>query len=188
MRRPAVYVHARSSELRDPVKLGDAVRGSGKDAFLVCLLSPPASSTERDLLGKVRGVYFDGAKVDDETGNVRRLADAHAGLAAIGPAFEGAARAAEDLTALKKLRKEMESAPVEQAKKAASAELLIVVVDGPGREARVTMVDLAEKKVRVSVRRRLGIEEQGNSVNAALYRDQLEGCGLALAVRRSVVE
>jgi len=36
------------------------------------------------------------------------------------------------------------------------------------------------------VRRRL--EEQGSSANAALYRDQLEGCGLALAVRRSVEE
>jgi hypothetical protein len=186
LRRPAVYVHAAAAELRDPSKLDEAVRGSDKDPFLVCLLSPPASSSERDLLAKVRGVYFGGAKVDDETGNVRRLAEARLGLAAIGPAFEGAVRAAEELAALKKLRRELESAPLDRAKKATGAEVLIVVADEPKREARVTLVDLAAKKVALRVRRKL--EEQGKSPMAALHREQLEGCALAAAVRRRVVK
>lgn len=186
LRRPAVYVHAPAAELRDPMKLDGAAHASGKDPFLVCLLSPPASSSERDLLAKVRGVYFDGAKVDDETGNVRRLAEARIGLAAIGPAFEGAARAAEELSALQKLRRELESAPLDRAKKAVGAEVLIVVADEPKREARVTLVDLSAKKVALRVRREL--EEQGKSPMAALHREQLEGCSLATAVRKGVVE
>lgn len=184
LRRPAVYVHAPTAELRDLPKIEDAARGSDKDAFLVCLSSPPPSTTERDLLAKVRGVYFSGAKVDAETANVRRLAEARIGLAAIGPAVESAARTAEDLGPLKKLRKELESAPLDQARKAAAAEVLIMVADGPGREARVTMVDLLAQKV--VLRLKLPIEEQGTSPMASLHREQLEGCSLAVAVRKSV--
>ncbi|APR80802.1 Hypothetical protein A7982_06149 [Minicystis rosea] len=186
LRRPAVYVHGLAAELGNPLKIGEATQGSGKDPFLLCLLSPPASSSERDLLAKVRGVYFGGAKVDEETANVRRLAEARLGLATMSPAFETVARAAEELSTLKRMRRELESAPLDQAKKATGAEVLIVVADEPKREARVTLVDLAAKKVVLRVRRRL--EEQGKSPMAALHHEQLEGCAAALAVRRSVVE
>jgi hypothetical protein len=184
LRRPAVYMHGLAADLRDPHRLDEAARASDKDAFLVCLTSPPPSSSERDLLGKVRGVYFEGAKVDEQTANVRRLAEARRGLAMLGPAFEASVRMAVDHGNLRVLRKDLEAAPIDQARKAAGAELLVVVADGPGREARVALVDLTSQKVLLRLRRPL--EEQGNSPMASLHRGDLEACALALAVRRAV--
>ncbi|WP_437475732.1 hypothetical protein WME75_24035 [Sorangium sp. So ce1014] len=192
LRRPAVYVRAPRAELRDARGIDDAARGSDKDAFLLCLMKPPPSPSERDRLTKVRGVYFGGTKVDEETANVRRLAEARLGLAALGPAFEGSVRAAPELSALRRLRKALEESPIELAKKAAGAEILIVVVESPietetlASSARVSLVDLAAKKVLLRVGRR--VDEQGLSPMGVLHREQIEGCGLALAVRRSVEE
>jgi hypothetical protein len=192
LRRPAVYVRAELADLRDVRRIDDAARGSGKDAFLLCLLTPPPSSSERDLLTKVRGVYFGGTKVDEDTPNVRRLVEARLGLAVLGPAFEGTVRATRELSALKRLRKELDGSPIELAKKAAGAEILIVVAESPvetntsASSARVSLVDLAAKKVLLRVRRR--VDERGLSPMGALHREQIEGCGLAFAVRRSVEE
>lgn len=188
--RPAVYVRAAAPELRDQHTRGDAVAASIKDAFLVCLMSPPASAEERDLLANVRGVYFGGAKVDEATANVRRLAEAQVGLAVLGPAFEGSVRAAEAPLALKKLRRELQGAPTDGAAKAVAAELLIVVADEPvatgARAARVSLVDLGSGKP--LLRARLHVPAAGSSPLAALHRAELEGCSLALSVRRALEE
>ncbi len=180
-----MYVRLPSTGAGDAHALDEAARASSKDSFLFCLLQPPPSGSEHDLLVKVRGVYFGGAKVDDETANVRRLADAHLGLAAVGPSFEGTLHGADDLSLLRKLRRDLEAAPVAEAVKAAGAELFIVVID-EGAEARVALVDLASKSVILRVRRRL--EVAGTTPAASIYREQLEGCALALAARRAAEE
>lgn len=186
--RPAVYVRGPAIELRDAAKIDDAVAGSIKDAFLFCLMTPPASSSERDLLAKVRGVYFGGALVDDETANVRRLAEAWIGLPVLAPAFEASVRAAEEPLALKKLRKDLQSAPTEEAAKAAAAQILLVVADEPSaagaRAARVSIVDLASQKPLLRARLRSGAVSQ--SALASLHREAIEGCGLAASVRGGV--
>ena len=69
--RPAVYLRGATPELRDPEKLAEAAATSIKDAFLMCLVDPAVSRSERDVMAKIRGVYFAGAKVDDETANIR---------------------------------------------------------------------------------------------------------------------
>jgi hypothetical protein len=183
LRRPALYVRARESELRDASAIDDAARASDKDAFLVCLLHPPASTSERDLLVKVRGVYFAGAKVDDETYNVRRLADARVGLAVFAPKFEDAVRAAQDRNALRRLRKDLQKAPLELAKKASGAELMLIVADTKAG-ARVTLADLTTKKTLLRVRRRT--EELSLTSLGSIHREELEACSLAVAVRRAV--
>jgi len=185
LHRPTLYVRAPASELKDIRGIDDAARGSEKDAFLVCLMRPPASTSEKDLLAKVRGVYFAGAKVDDETSNVRRLAEARIGLAILAPAFEGTVRAAQDRGALKRLRQELHKAPIEQAKKAATAELLLVVADTK-TGARVTLFDIATKKPLFRVRRR--IEELTLTSLGSIHREELEACSLAVGVRKAVVE
>jgi hypothetical protein len=182
LRRPAVYVRLPAAEVRDARALDDAVRGSSKDSFLFCLLRPPPSGSERDLLTKVRGVYFGGAKVDEETANVRRLADAHVGLAAIGSSFDGALRGAQELAELRKLRRTLDGAPVAEAAKAAAAELLIVVVD-EGPAARVEFVDLRTESVLLRVRRTF--EDPGTSTPAQVHREPIQGCALARAVRHA---
>jgi hypothetical protein len=188
LRRPAVYVHGTAAALRDSQKIDAAAGASGKDPFLVCLSRPPKSASEADLLSRIRGVYFDGAKVDDETANVRRLTEARVGLSVLGPAFEDSARKADDLQRLRKLRKDLEAAPLEHAKKALAAELMIVAVDLPSptnsREARVALMDLTTKAVLLRIK--LHIDEQGRSPAGQLYRTELEGCALALAARHAV--
>jgi hypothetical protein len=180
LRRPAVYVHLAAAETGDGHAIDEAALASSKDAFLLCLLRPPPSGSERELLAKVRGVYFAGAKVDDETANVRRLAEAHVGLAAVGPSFEGAVRQADGLPELAKLRRTLTAAPVAEAARAAAAELLIVVVDdGPG--ARVALVDLARKSLLLRLYRRF--EDPGASPAAMIHRESIQGCALARAVR-----
>lgn len=187
LRGPTVYVRGAAAELAHPLKIDGAARASIKDAFLRCLVSAPPSDSEKDLLAKVRGVYFGGAKVDEETPSVRRLAEARLGLAVLGAAFEASAQAAEDHNGLRRLRRELESAPVEQAKKAAAAESLLYVIDGPGpREVRVALVDLPGKRLLLRLRRRL--TERGKSPLAALHREDLEACGLGVDVRRAVEE
>jgi hypothetical protein len=183
LRRPAVYARLPAAEARDARSLDDAARASSKDAFLLCLIRPPASGSERDLLAKVRGTYFGGAKVDEETANVRRLADAHVGLAAVGPTFEGAVRGAAELPELRKLRRGLEAAPVAEAARAAAAELLILVLDEGPTSARVELVDLRARTVVLRLDRRL--EEPGSSPAAAVHREALQGCALAGAVRRA---
>ena len=187
LRSPTVYVRGAAAELANPLKIDAAARGSIKDAFLRCLHSPPPSTSEKDLLAKVRGVYFGGAKIDDETPGVRRLAEARMGLGVLGAAFEGSARAAEDLGTLKRLRRDLDGAPVEQARKAAAAETLLLVIDGPApREARVALVDLAGKKILFRTRRR--VEERARSPLGTLHREDVEACGLGHDVRRIMEE
>jgi hypothetical protein len=188
LRRPAVYVRGAAADLRDAQKIEGAALASVKDSFLVCLQNPPASTSEKDLLAKVRGVYFGGAKVDDETANVRRLTEARAGLSLLGPAFEETARTVKEISAIRKLRRELDGAPIEAARKALSAELLIVAVDTAGktnaREARVALVDLTSRKVLLRLRPRF--EAQGRSAASAVHRAEMEGCALAFEVRRGV--
>lgn len=183
LRRPALYVRAPAAELSNTRGIDDAARGSDKDAFLVCLMYPPASTSERDLLVKVRGVYFAGAKVDDQTANVRRLAEARLGLAVLGPEFENSVRAAQDRGVLKRLRRDLEKAPVDLAKKAVGAELLLIVADSRSG-ARVTLVDITAKKT--LLRLRLRNEELTLTSLGSSHRDELEACNLAAAARKAV--
>lgn len=181
LRRPAAYVHLPVAEARDAHAIDEAARASSKDAFLLCLLRPPASDSERDRLAKVRGTYFGGVKVEEETSNVRRLADAHVGLAAVGPSIEGAIQRADELPALRKLRAALGGAPVAEAARAAAAELFIVVLDQGSSNARVELVDLASKTVLLRLDRKL--PEPSSSPAAAVHREPLQACSLALEVR-----
>lgn len=183
LRRPALYVHGAAADLGDPQKIGLAARASDKDGFLLCLFDPPPSASEHDRLVKVRGVYFAGAKLDADTARVRRVAEARTALALTGPAFENRVREATDFPTLHRLRKDLEASPLELARQAASAELLLVVADTPAEPSRVTLVDLATGKILLRVRRK--VHDLGTSAAAALHREQLEGCDLALSVRAS---
>jgi len=184
LRRPALYVRGPAAGLRDERTRDGTIRESDKDAFLVCLVHPPASTSERDLLAKVKGVYFAGAKVDDETANVRRLAEVRLGLAVLAPAFEDSVRGA-DRNALKRLRKELDRAPVARAKKAVGAEILIVAAESQSG-TRVTLVDLTTKKPLLRVQRRAA--SQAWSPQAFVHTQELEACSVAVAVRRAVAE
>jgi hypothetical protein len=181
LHRPAVYLHLPAAEATNPHALNEAALASGKDAFLLCLTDPPPGGSERELLNKVRGVYFSGAKVDEQTAGVRRLADAHVGLAAVGPSLDTALASAPGLPELRKLRRTLEGAPVADAARAAAAEVLIVVADEPGG-ARVAIVDLSDKSWLLRMTRPW--EAVGASPGAQIHREAMQGCALGRAVRK----
>ncbi|MBK8257887.1 MAG: hypothetical protein IPK82_35120 [Polyangiaceae bacterium] len=185
--KKAVYVHAPMADLADSHRRDDAAAASDKDAFLYCLMNPPLAQSEKELLNSIRGVYFAGGKVDDETSNVRRLNRTRVGLSVLLPEFEARVQAAEEALALKKLRKDFEAAPTADAAKAAASEVLIAVADEPGsKHVRVSIVDLAGMKA--LVRLRLPIPAVSGSMLATLHRTDLEGCTAALAVRNQTGE
>jgi hypothetical protein len=181
LHRPAVYLHLPAAEARDAHSLNEAALASGKDAFLLCLRDPPPSGSERDLLNKVRGVYFSGAKVDEQTASVRRLADAHVGLAAVGPTFDTALAAAPGLPELAKLHRALDGAPIADAARAASAEVLIVVAD-EAAGARVAIVDLSDRSWLLRMSR--PFEATKSSPAAQIHHESMALCALAREARK----
>src|SRR5262249_6250475 len=103
---------------------------------------------------------------------------------AIGPTFETALHTADGLPPLRKLHRELDAAPVAEAARAASAELLLLVLDESPSSARVELVDLRQRTVLLRLDRRL--EEPGTSAAAAPPREPLQACALARAVRGAV--
>jgi len=188
LKRPAVYLHGSAPELADSAKIDAAAKASDKDSFLVCLASPPATNGEKDLLAKVKGVYFQGAKVDEATASVRRLTDARAALLVLSPAFEEQVRTATEWKGLRMLRHDLEAVPAERAGPAVAAEVLIVVADVAAktntRESRVAIVDLTTKTV--LYRGKPHVDNQGRTAASTFYSAEVDGCAMALAVRQSL--
>src|SRR5262249_1178927 len=55
--RPSVYVRGPLGAFANPAAIAPAAAASAKDAFLLCLVAPPASRAEKVMLGKVRTAY-----------------------------------------------------------------------------------------------------------------------------------
>jgi hypothetical protein len=181
--RPALYVHVSQASAVDAKLLDDEVLGSNKDAFLLCMKQPPASLSERDLLAKVRGTYFAGAKVEDATFNVRRLAELHTGLDAV-PKLEASIRIADSEKDLEKVRHTLDDIAFADAARAASAELFMIVVDHDA-DARVLFVDLKSKSVLLRLHKH--VDDAGTSPPAVIHRESMRGCSLAFATRSFVM-
>jgi hypothetical protein len=189
--RPAVYVRGPVDALTHAQTIAQQASLSTKDSFLLCLVEPPASRAEKTVLAKARAAYSGRGLVEQRTPNVRRLHDEEAGMRVLVPAWEDQVRAAKDERELLSLRSEFERAPVERAKEAARAALLIVVVDEPadgtgaadldGERAhpvRVSLVDLALSKALVRARKRVDPSAWSNAARAE-FSSGLDGCALA---------
>jgi hypothetical protein len=178
--RRAIYVNGPAAELRKPGTLASVAAASDKDAFLYCLLSPPAARSDTEVLAKVRGVNFGGAVVGDATKSVHRLHDAVQGLSAVSGALEGRLALTQSQAAVQKLAKELEHPPFEVTRESALAELLIVVA-GDGPSARAILVDLTRDRLLLRIRRRTDAERA--SAVQKLHAAELSLCELALDVR-----
>ncbi|MEO6573853.1 MAG: hypothetical protein ABIP89_08440 [Polyangiaceae bacterium] len=196
--KPAVYVRGPVAAFATRAGIAEAAAASRKDAFLLCLLDRPVSRAEKVLLSKVRTAYAGGPIVEERTANVRRLGDAVVGLPLLQPPWAARVQQAETAGDLAKLRKELDKAPVEEAKRAAKSSLLVVAMDEPGagtgpteldgerpHEVRIALVDLAASKVLLRMRKH--VDPTWISMNArAQYASGLDACALALDVHESV--
>jgi len=196
--RPAMYVRGPLASFAAPARIAEAAATSSKDSLLLCLLQPPASRVEKVLLGTVRTAYSGGAVMEEHTGNVRRLQDAVVGLPLLTPAWADRVRAADGPAEVAKLRKELERAPLERAKAAARAEILIVAIDEPGdgggpteldgerqHAIRLVVVDLASSSVLLRMRK-LVDPSWISLAKKSEYASGLDSCGLAFDIHESV--
>ncbi|MDF2696034.1 MAG: hypothetical protein K0S65_4417 [Labilithrix sp.] len=200
--RPMLYVRGAQDALTSPPAIAAAAAASTKDALLLCLLDPPASRTESVLLEKARSAYAGGtsrgSNLESRTANVRRLNDVIVGLPFLLPPWSEKVRAAENAQDVARLRTELERAPIERAKQAAAAGLLLVAIDEAGDGAgpteldgerkhpvRVALVDLASSKVLLRARHVVD-PSPFSATRRATYAVGLDGCSLALDVHDDV--
>lgn len=140
LREPAVYLRGPLVSLRSAEGIAAAAAASAKDAVLYCLFDPPSARTEVAVLEKAR-VGRTTAAMEETTPDVRRFDDAVLGLPFLLPDWSDRVRAAEDGAALVRLRHAFDRAPIDRAKKAATAALLIVAIDEEGDGKGPTELD-----------------------------------------------
>ena len=196
--RPSVYVRGPIAMFAEPATVAKVAAMSAKDALLLCLLEPPDSHVEKTMLSTVRIAYGRGATMEEHTPKVRRLHDAEVGLPFLLPAWSERVLVAEDPNELLRLRRDFEKAPIEAAKEAVRAGLLLFVMDEQGDGAgpteldgerahavRVGIIDLAA--ARTVLRLRKLVDPTWISLaKKSEFASGLDGCGLALDVHESV--
>lgn len=192
--RPALYLRATDRALHAP-DLAEAARESSKDAFVTCLLAPPAARTEKGQLAQVRVAYSSAVKVEALTPRVRAWYDLEVGLPFLAPEYAARVRKAGDVTEVERLKRTLDLAPIERAKAAAKSRVAWLVIDEPGtgtgpteldgeraHDVRVFALDLEQRRALVRLRTRvdpawISVERRPE------YAAGLDACSLALTVR-----
>lgn len=196
--RPTVYVRGPVQSFTQSSGTRESASASYSDAFVLCLLDPPSSRTEMLLLSRARSAQGGGERVERVAPHVSRLYHALAGLPYLSPTFEERVKTAQKARELELLRRDFERAPVEKAKLAARAELLLYAMDEPGdrsvpaeldgerpHHVRVGLVDLASKKQLLALRRKVDPSWLSPAARAE-YASGIDACSLALDVRADV--
>jgi hypothetical protein len=196
--RPLVYMRGPLESFGSSHSIAMASASSYKDALLLCLVEPLPSRAEKPMLDKVRIAASGGANMENRTSNVRRLNDGVVGLPFLQPEWALRITSANEPRELETLRQSFERAPIERAKQAAKAELLLIAVDEPGDRTgpteldgerthfvRLVLVDLPSS--RVMLRSRKLVDPSWVSLaKKSAYAGGLDGCGLALDVHEQV--
>ncbi len=196
--RPLVYVRGPISSMAHAQMIALAAAVSSKDPLVSCLVDPPKARTEKAMLTKVRSAYARDVLFERSTPNVTRLDDAEVGLPFLTPAWAARVSAAEELPDVLRLRRELEKAPTDGARRAAQSDLLFVAMDEEGdkkgvteldgerpHKIRLTLVDLRAKKVLVRLQRSVDPAWISEAARPA-YASGLDGCAMAIDVRDAV--
>lgn len=196
--RPTMYVRGPVQSFTRVSGTRESASASFSDAFVLCLLDPPSTRTEKLLLSRARSAYAGGERVERVAPQVSRLFHALIGLPFLSPTWEARVKEAEKARELELLRRDFERAPLRGAKAAAKAELLLYAMDEPGdrsvpaeldgerpHHVRVGLVDLGSKKQLLALRRK--VDPSWLSATArAEYATGIDACSLALDVRTEV--
>jgi hypothetical protein len=198
--RPIVYVRGDLADVRTLTSLENTARESVKDAFVLCLMDPPEQRSERTLLSRVRSAYAGGERMQRATGHVVRLGDGLMGLPLLDQGWRVRIAEARDRRELEQLRRTFERAPLERAKFAAKASVLLFAIDEPGDAAkpteldgerphhvRIGLVDLERDKVLLKLRRHVDPSWLSDTTRAE-YARGVDSCALALDVRSALTQ
>lgn len=190
---PLVWVRGPFDGFATSERTLETVRASGKDAFVYCLLDPPAQRTEKAVIEKVR-LAQSPTSGEERTGHVRRFHDAVVGLPLLAPAWADRVRAAQEQSEITTLRRDWERAPIDRAIAVAKTSLLLVALDEPGDRpgpteldgershvVRIALVDLDAAKVLYASRRRVDPSWISES-RRATHAMSMDSCALAFDV------
>jgi hypothetical protein len=189
LQRPSVYVRGPIGAFGSTAAIAEAASTSVKDAFVVCLLDPPGSRTERALLAKVRSSGL-------RAPQARRLHDVDVGVRQFQIPWAERARAAQDAKELAAINEQLARVPNDDTRRAARAELLLVAMDEPdepgpaeldgerAHQVRIGVVDLAASRVLVRLRRHVD-PSWISAPTRASYAGALDSCALAFDVHEA---
>jgi hypothetical protein len=199
LRRPTVYVRGPVESFARSAGVAESASVSYSDAFVLCLLDPPGSRSEKALLGRARSALGGGERVARVAPHVARLHHAVLGLPLLTAGFEKRVQEARRAPEIALLRRELERAPLAGAKAAAKAELLLFAMDEPGDKSkpaeldgerphyvRVGLVDLPAERLLLELRRHVDPSELSAAARAE-YAMGIDSCTLALDVRAEVL-
>lgn len=194
---PTLYVRGPLEAFTNPTRLEQAASSSFKDAFLLCLLEPPAARTETSLKAKARaGQTRTGVTA---MAHVERVDVLLRALPLLDRAWQERVRTAETSRAVASYEKLFAAAPIRAAVRAAKARQLLAVMDEPGdpkaaaeldgerpHPVRVVLTDLNTGQVRL--RYRGTVDPSWLSAGArAEYASGIDSCALALDLRSAVL-
>jgi len=197
--RPTLYVRGPQASFASPEGLQESAATSPKDAFVLCLNEPPATRSERTILGRTRTAYAGGSRMAQATGHVERLHAALVTLPLLDPAWQERVEAAAGRRELLQLRRELERAPFDAAVRALQARQLLFLIDGPAdttgpteldgerpHPVRVGLVDLGGDRLLLLLRRRVDPSWISEATRAE-YARGMDSCALALDIRQDLL-
>jgi hypothetical protein len=192
--RPMVYVSGLVNDFAGDRPVATAASESTKDALLYCLFAPPTARDEKTLHAKIlewRAL----PGLDERTPNVSLLRDAEGGIPLLLPKWIEQVKKASSGIELGQLESAFARSPVEKAKRAAGARILLVALDeGIGAAAfegdrehhtRVLLFDLALDKPLLRLRKHVDpsfIPE----ARRRKYSVEIDQCAIAFDVRASI--
>lgn len=196
--RPMVYVRGSLETLKAPKGIERSSLDSAPDPLVLCLMAPPQARLESSLLRKVRWANAGGEQMHKAAAHVERLGAALVGLPLLEPSYKKRISVAENQRELFGLRRTFELAPIESAKRAARAEVLLFAVDEAGDRSvpaeldgerphyvRVGLVDLKAKQALLRVRKAVDPSRLSDA-NRAEHARGIDSCALALDIHEAV--
>lgn len=194
LRRPLAYVRGPIRAFQTEPDRRQSSREGGPDALIRCLLVPPPSIKESDLLRHLGRIYeprrFSERFYD--------LEPAHAGFSFVDAGFDAELVGAQRMKQVLALRSALLQADLRRAAHARDAELFAFAFDEPkppGAVAdldgeavhfiRFSIVELGTSRVWLRVRREVDPQWLSDKSRAA-YSRELDGCRLAAELRQHI--
>ncbi len=192
--RPTVYLRGPLSNFDSMSTVQESAQNSFVDAFVLCLQKPPPERKEKLLRAKARAALFADSEDMKRTAHVARLHDAFLGLPFLAPDWQDRVAQASSQEEIAKLKKRFDRAPLDAAKRALRAKLLLVVMDEPGDKSapaeldgerphavRVGLVDLSTQKLLLRLRRQVD-PSWISAAGRAEFAVGIDSCALAMDV------
>jgi hypothetical protein len=192
---PTLYIRGPLEGLASRTRLAQLAPSSWKDAFVLCLLDPPAQRSEAALKKRARAAFSrDNLPL---TAHIERLDPLLQALPLLGPSWQERVLAADSASVLSSYRKLFDAAPIAAAVRAAKARQLLAVMDEAGppgapteldgerpHPVRVVLLDLLSGELLLRFRRDVDPSFISTAARAE-YAGAIDSCALAFDLHQA---